>query len=290
MVFACDIRMAPYALQLEHPCAILDFVDAYSIYYDRAAKVEKNLLLKLIFVVESLRMKSYERTVAREFATCLVSSSLDQRVLLSTSPNGHSIQVIPNTIDTHSFEHTNGELESHSIAFVGYMGHKNNIDAVVHFCSDVLPRIVDRVRDAKFYIIGDNPSPEVRRLARSNNNIIVTGHIADLVRFLAKLDVFVCPLRMGAGTRIKLLEAMAVGVPIVTSPLGCEGLDVTNGLQMLIANDDRAFAEAVIRLFQDRSLRRSLTKQAKAFVQQYHDVTIVGTYLDRILTSLGLDK
>jgi glycosyltransferase involved in cell wall biosynthesis len=268
----------------------LDFVDAYSIYYDRAAKVERNILLKLIFAVESRRMKSYERTVAREFTTCVVSSSLDQRALLSTSSNGHDIQVIPNTIDTPSFEHSNGELESHSMAFVGYMGHKNNIDAVVHFCSHIFPWIVDRVSDAKFYIIGDNPSPDVRRLASGSNNIIVTGRVANLARFLAKSGVFVCPLRMGAGTRIKLLEAMAVGVPIVTSPLGCEGLDVTNGLQMLIADDDRAFVEAVIRLFQDRSLRGSLVKQARKFVQQHHDVAIVGTHLDRILASPRPDK
>jgi len=284
VLFACDVRMAPYVVPLRHDAKVLDFIDAYSIYYERAAQNESNWLKRLILQSERRRMRRYERQLTDRFTASMVCSHLDQKVLCADSVTP-TVHMVPNTIDVDSYAAT-AEVEPNSIAFVGYMGHKANIDAAVRFRTQVFPRILEQMPGARFYIVGDGAGEVIARLAQGTDRVVVTGRVEALPAFLAACQVFVCPLDTGAGTRIKLLEAMAIGIPIVTTSLGCEGMDVTHGEHVLIANQDATFAQAVVTLLQDAALRMKLVTSAQTFVRKHHDVPVVTGHLDHIFETL----
>ena len=149
-----------------------------------------------------------------------------------------------------------------------------NIDGVEFFIAEVWPLIRARFPDAEFCVVGRNPQPALVDLARRTKGVVVTGSVEDVRPYVLKADVFVIPLRVGGGTRIKAFEAMAMGCPVVSTSIGIEGLELEAGAQYLLADDAAAFAEAVNRLLSDRQLGMSLAATARHHVESKfgHDV------------------
>jgi sugar transferase (PEP-CTERM/EpsH1 system associated) len=154
------------------------------------------------------------------------------------------------------------------LAFLGSMDWQANVDAVLHFTREVLPRIRAKVPQVKLLLIGRNPTPAIRQLAQNHPGIEVTGTVADVRPHLSRSSIMILPLRVGGGTRIKVFEAMAAGLPIVSTSVGVEGLCTTDGEHVLIGDDSERFANQTLRLLQDASLRRSLAERARLWVKE----------------------
>jgi glycosyltransferase involved in cell wall biosynthesis len=148
------------------------------------------------------------------------------------------------------------------------MDYRPNIDAVVWFAQEIFPKIKNEIPESQFVIVGQKPTQAVKNL-ESINGIKVTGAVDDIRPHIGGATVYVAPLRMGGGTRFKLLEAMALKKPIVSTPIGAEGFAIQNGREMLLADAADSFAQAVITLLRDESKRRALSEAGYEFVKRY---------------------
>ncbi len=158
------------------------------------------------------------------------------------------------------------------------MGYPPNVDAVLWFCREMLPRIQQQIHDVKFLVVGHHPSPEIRKLDE-RPNITVTGHVSEMRPYYERASVCIVPLRAGGGTRLKILEAMALGRPVVSTSLGCEGLNVQHGQELLIADSPPKFVKGIIQLLQSRTLRELLAHHARTIVEEVYDWDVLGQKL-----------
>jgi glycosyltransferase involved in cell wall biosynthesis len=150
-----------------------------------------------------------------------------------------------------------------SLLFVGNFVHPPNVDAAMHMMNDIFPRVQKHCPAVVLYIVGDKPPPEVRRMA--SEQVVVTGFVADIVHYLNCAAVVVAPLRLGGGMRVKVLEALAHGKAVVASPLAVNGLNVVNGEQVVLAQGEQQFGEAILQLLWDEKRRSALARRARAW-------------------------
>ena len=171
----------------------------------------------------------------------------------------------------------------------GLMKYRPNVDGATFFVREILPRIL-RVRPAAiFYVVGGEPAPEVLRLA--GPNVVVTGGVDDVRPYVHKAAVFVVPLRVGSGTRLKVLEGLSMGKPMVSTALGCEGIDVTDGEHLLVADQAAPFADAVLALMDDPARSRRLAEGGRALMLAQYRWETAGAALeafyDRLVAARG---
>jgi sugar transferase (PEP-CTERM/EpsH1 system associated) len=235
-----------------------------------------------------------ERSELRMLERCrmhTVASERERDKLLSHNSSA-TVRVIPNAVDLRYFSgtaipHAPTVMPSPSnrnLLFVGSMDYHANIDAVIWFAQDVWPVIAHKYPDLKFVIVGRDPALEVRNL--QSDRIRVTGTVEDVRPYYAAAQAVIVPLRVGSGTRLKILEAMAAGVPIVSTRLGAEGIDVTHDVQLLLADNGSELISAIDALFSSRELRDRLTRAARDRVKSTYDWSVVGKELFSIYVDL----
>jgi glycosyltransferase involved in cell wall biosynthesis len=169
------------------------------------------------------------------------------------------------------------------MVFTGLMNYYPNSHGITFFLDRIFPLILESVPDARVYIVGANPSRRLRALA--SVNVAVVGHVKDVRPYIARGEISIIPLLIGGGTRLKVLEAMAMRKPIVSTTLGCEGLDIVDGQSAVFADTPQEFAAAVVRLFSDRGLRERLAAKAYEKASDYRWESI-GTALEGVYQSL----
>jgi glycosyltransferase involved in cell wall biosynthesis len=153
--------------------------------------------------------------------------------------------------------------------FIGNMGYPPCVDAVLYFCKEIFPLIRRRISAAELWIVGRDPRPEVLQL--DGDGVHVTGQVEDVIPYYRQSAACVVPLRAGGGTRLKILEAMALGRPVVSTTIGCEGLDVVDGEHLLIADNPAQFAEKTVRLLTDRQLYQHISTRGRELVETCYD-------------------
>lgn len=219
------------------------------------------------------RLRSFERRVLRAADRVTCVSAEDAASLRELVP-GLAPVIVPNGLDLHSYTSQAWPaaegLGEFAIVFTGKMDYRPNVDAAEWFAAQMLPAIQARRPEAQFVIVGQKPSPRLLALGE-RPGVVVTGAVEDVRPFIARAAVFVAPLRMGGGTRFKLLEAMALGTPIVSTHVGAEGFDVASGRELLLADSPADFVEAVLSLSRVEGLRRDLTEAALRFVRANYD-------------------
>jgi glycosyltransferase involved in cell wall biosynthesis len=189
--------------------------------------------------------------------------------------------IVPNGTDISFFSPRESEPEPHTMVFPGVMNYHPNDQGIHYFLDEIFPRITARVPDAKIYVVGSRPSG--RLLGRASDKIIVTGHVKDIRPYIAGAQVFVIPLWVGGGTRLKVLEAMAMKKPIVSTTIGCEGINVKHNESVLFADAPAEFADAVVRLFNDPVLRTRISTAAHTIVTQNgHTWRDIGQRLEEV--------
>ncbi len=173
-----------------------------------------------------------------------------------------------------------------AVVFTGKMDFRPNIDAMLWFCREVWPLVAAWQPDARLYIVGKNPAPRVQALA-VDPSIIVTGYVPDIVPYFGGADVYIAPLRIGGGTRLKILEALAAGLPLVATTVGAEGISVASGEHCLLADAPTAFADAVMDLIADREHARRLGARGRDFVLAHYDWRALAPLLDPLYYALA---
>jgi polysaccharide biosynthesis protein PslH len=242
---------------------ILDMHNIESHLMERFA-VESASLAKSWYARQTARKLSrHELEQARNCDRVFVCSCEDGR-LLEERGNAHNIVVIPNGVDTVFFSPME-VIPDLSLVFVGSMDYHANVTAVLHFARHIFPLIASRHPNVRWYIVGKNPTCEVRALA--SEQIIVTGAVPDVRPYVARAAVIVVPLLVGGGTRLKILEAMAMGKAVLSTSIGSEGIAVTQEENILLADTPEDFANEVSRLLEDHDLTERLGIAARAFVE-----------------------
>lgn len=241
-------------------------LDEHNIEYEllgRTARVERNLSRKLFNLVEFAKVRHTERQAWKRFDGCVVTSERDLSEIASLVP-GRPVATVPNGVDLAGFAPQPGTVTS-GLVFTGLMSYRPNIDAVTYFVREILP-LIHRTRPAEtLTIVGWGIPHEVRMLL--GPRVIATSSVPDVRPYLAGAAAVVAPIRIGGGTRLKVLEALAMARPLISTTLACEGLDLESGNHLLVADDPSRFAEAVIRVLEDRSLADRLGAAGRQMVE-----------------------
>jgi glycosyltransferase involved in cell wall biosynthesis len=233
----------------------------------RMAQNEAALSLKISYQIEAAKMASYETRTLRRFHDVIAVSDDDRKALLSLCSDC-SVTVVPTGVDTQQYQPAPpASGDPPVVVFSGSMDWEPNIDAVEYFCREIWPSVLLEYPKARFEIVGRKPPLRVQRLASSS--IVVTGTVPAVADYLRQATVVVVPLRIGGGTRLKIFEAMAMAKALVSTSIGAEGLDVTHGRDLLIADDAESFAAAILRLLRQPELRRKYEQAATVLAARY---------------------
>lgn len=255
----------------EHSPRSLLIVDSYDVAFLRERrKAEVSGKEEDLWRAEETRR--IELSWYRKADMVLTVTERDREVLLAENP---SLRVGIST-DIHPVPPLEWNPDRKDLVFIGNYNHQPNEDAVVHFVNDVLPRIHERLPDVTFHIVGNNPTPAVNALAGDRVN--VTGYVPEILPWLRDCRVCVVPLRYGAGLKGKVGQAMAAGIPQVSTRIGAEGMGLTHGRDILIADGAREFADAVVRLYEDEDLRKKIASNARELVAERYSAENAARY------------
>jgi sugar transferase (PEP-CTERM/EpsH1 system associated) len=267
------------------PCpAVLFTHNVESEIWRRHAETKSSTLAKVLYGIQFRRMLRFEADALRRFDGVLAVSDADRATFGRLYPNAtrNPVHVVPTGVDVQYFQSAPSAEASREVVFTGSMDWLPNEDAMLYFCREVLPAIRAAEPAVRLSIVGRAPTLPVRRLA-DDVGIRVTGRVDDVRPFVRDAAVYVVPLRIGGGTRLKIFEAMAMGRAVVSTSVGAEGLPVTSGEHLAIADDPRAFADAVVDLIRNVARRREMERAARALVVECYDWRAVAGELERAL-------
>lgn len=257
----------PFNLIIKTPLILVEHDVSY-IPWQRRCQLEKGIL-KYISKRECNKIVNYEREITQKFDKIVVVSEIDKDRLLMLH-NNYDISIILNGVDTDNIQEKVKREYTNSLLFIGWMRHHPNSDAMDFFLKQILPLISKVIPDTKLYVVGQHTPKNIVNYASLNQNIIFTGYVKDVKEYLYTCTIFICPLRIAGGTRLKILEAMAAGIPVVSTLIGAEGLNITHNENILIADTPEEFAEATIKLLRNHKLRERIAHNARIFVEENH--------------------
>ncbi|NOZ23703.1 MAG: glycosyltransferase [Planctomycetes bacterium] len=263
------VRTAQFVRRRTAIPRVCEMTDAFSKYYEEVIRRRRRGVRNLLYrAIEFRRMRRYEREVGREFDRCVVVSHTDMEYIAAGDAGLRAkLAVIPNGVDCDRLRFYGGSYDDRLIVFMGNMRTLRNADACIHFVEDILPRVRRKMHGVRFKIIGAEPRREVRRLGE-RNGVTVTGRVNDIQSEACRAAVSVCPLRLGVGVQNKVLESMAMGVPVVSSQVGVEGLDVRPGRDLLVGRSPDEFAGHVLTLLRSPERRRRVATAARRRVEE----------------------
>jgi glycosyltransferase involved in cell wall biosynthesis len=217
--------------------------------------------------IQASRLRSYERHIGNSVDHVVAVSATDGRLLRELGLNT-PVSVIPNSIDVHDYAPDQATAETYDLLFLGKMDYRPNVDAVLWFADEVWPQLTSQRPETTWAIVGKNPHPRLDSL-KGVKGITITGRVDRVQPYLHGSRVCLMPFRVGSGTRLKLIEAMASRRAIVSTTVGAEGFDLQTGQQLVIADDPSAFADATLALLGDSQKRKALGQAAQRFAEQY---------------------
>lgn len=268
LVFVHCSSVAQYVERIEGVPKILDFGDMDSQKWLDYAKVRR-FPLSAGYRIEGVKLEREERRLARRFDCCTCTTRAEKEVL-----DGYGVGVptewFPNGVDSEYFKPTNEPYDSDLLCFVGRMDYYPNQECMFDFCENVLPLIASRRPAVRLVIVGANPSSRVRRLTRIPG-VVVTGSVPDVRPYVHKAAVNVAPLNIARGTQNKILESLAMGVPVVCSSLAARGVDAVPEEHLLTADSAEDYADRVLRLLESPEERQRLAEAGRARLLSHHN-------------------
>ena len=264
----CDFLLPTVSIPAKRSVPIVLFQhNVESEIWRRHVEVESNPLVKLLYRIELAKMQRYEKKMVRA-ASHVIAVSQHDRALMSAWTEALRISVVPTGVNLKEYSQRKANAEPGPLLmFVGSMDSKPNVDGVMYFCKEIWPLILRKVPLARFRIVGRNPAPAVLKLASAS--VEVTGTVTSIADELRHAAVVVVPLRIGGGTRLKIYEAMAMAKAVVSTTVGAEGLDVTDGRDVLLRNGPQEFADGCVSLLQDIELRHRIGNAAAQLAGVY---------------------
>ncbi len=260
-IYAQLIRVSEYVRHHNLPKTI-DFQDALSVNMKRRAKKDF-FLLRPVLLKEAKRLKKYETAVFDDFDHKTIISYPDKNLI--DHPKKEDIVIIPNGVDFDFFKPQKDVEKEFDLVFIGNMNYTPNVDAAIYIVKEILPILKKEIPTIKVLLSGATPHKKVKAL-HDGNNVFVSGWVDDIRESYASAKVFLAPMRIGTGLQNKLLEAMAMEIPCITSPLANEALQAKNNEEILIGENSEDFASHVSSLLNNPTLSKKIAKSGRKFV------------------------
>lgn len=235
------------------------------------------------------KLRRYTARLLQAMDGCTVASAKERDLLLSISPGYDHLEVIPNGVDLTCYDEDFGPKEINTLVFPGALTYNANLWAMEFFLQEIFPRVRRLSPDTELYITGGYDGVSLNE-AFLQEGVTLTGYLEDVRPRIARSAVCVVPMTVGGGTRLKILEAMALGTPVVSTSKGAEGLEVTPKEDILIVDDTEGFAEAVTRVMEDEALREHLTENGRRLVQEKYDWEAIGENLNHFLERVAAGR
>jgi glycosyltransferase involved in cell wall biosynthesis len=292
IIHADQLTMTQFALpfaKLDHGKPALIF-DAHNAVWTITERMKQNapVHLRLPLAFETKRIRRYEGQIVRDFHATLAVTEPDREALMKAVeqdgvPLCSSIAVIPIAVDTSEIQPVERRTDSLNILTMGTLYYPPNADGIRWFIQEVFSLIRSRMPRVKLTIIGKNPPKDFLKLASdASSGIVVTGFVPDLDPYFADSTLAVIPVRAGGGMRVRILEAFARAMPVVTTTVGLEGIQAQPGRDVLVADRPADFANAVLRLLNDKALQTQLSTNGRCLVENNYDWQVILKDLDTI--------
>lgn len=259
---------------------LLSLQNIDSVVWQRLAEYSKSKIQKIGYRHQSHTFRRYEKKMCPKFNTVTCVSKIDKDILSAICSQA-DIDLIPNGVDLDLYRPKYEQEKENVLVFTGSMDWLPNEDAAVYFTQHVFPLIKQNIKSVKFQIVGSNPTESVLKLGKQEN-VVVTGRVEDIKPYIAQATVYVVPLRIGGGTRLKILEALAMGKAVVSTPVGAEGLDLSDGEDIFLAEDVESFAETIIRLMNSKDHRRQVGMAGRKFMEKEYSWDKIGKKLREV--------
>jgi glycosyltransferase involved in cell wall biosynthesis len=275
LIHADTIGMYPYSLPLKNRNIILNHHNIESNMMSRRHENEKNIFKREYFRKEAVKLRKYERYACSNCAKNFVVSDLDA-LRLKNIVGDIDITVVPNGVDTEYFK-TKEPLgkKDGGLIFAGPMDWYPNREAIFYFLSEIWPKLREDDPERKITIVGKNPPKELI-IATRNSRISAPGFVDDIRPYIDSASIYICPIKNGGGTRLKILDALAMGKPLVATKLAVEGLHLTEEEHYLLAETGSEFVSQVKRLEEDEELRKRLALAGRQLVEKRYSWEIIG--------------
>ena len=286
-VLLCDFLVTAGVVPWELGVPTVIFThNVEAIIWKRHFEVSENPFWKLVAWREYRTMDRAERRFTKLAAHVLTVSEEDRRAFLKFLPE-EKVTTVPTGVDLEYFKTPYAAERSHSLVFTGSMDWLPNEDGIVYFSTEILPLIQQEIPDVTLSVVGRRPTRKVLALAENNPAVRVTGAVDDIRPYIKEAGVYVVPLRIGGGTRIKIFEAMAMGSAVVSTTVGAEGLPVTHGENILLADSPENFAARTVALLRQSAERERLGRAARTLVESHYGWAEVTDVLEKVLMQVA---
>jgi polysaccharide biosynthesis protein PslH len=272
------IGLAPFRAHFPGTPASLGHHNIESHMLSRRGENERNIAKRLYFLQEGARVRRYEARMAGEFDLHITCSEVDCARLRDVAPSAHAVAV-PNGVDVEYFRAAPSDSSAQSLIFVGSLNWYPNIDAVQFLLREVWPEAKARHPDLRLDIVGSAPPSSVVSLAAELKDVRVHGFVDDVRPLMNAATLYVCPIRDGGGTKLKLLDAFAMVKCVIAHPVACEGIDVSPGVNVQLADSAEAFVDAIDRLLSDTAKRFEMGRAARTLVVEKYAFSQIGRRL-----------
>lgn len=269
---------------------VIDLHNIETLRLERLLNITNNKLNKAFLAIDIRRIRAYETFKLKEYDHIFTVSDLEKTIIKKWLPD-KPVTTLPNQIDSLGIDERkeiNNAGRGNELLFVGSMKYAANEDAMIWFIKDILPLLKKRIPDIHLTIVGHDPSARLKTLA--SNYVEITGTVSSVKPYYKKAAIVIVPLRAGGGSRLKILEAMNYGVPVISTSIGAEGLDVRPGIDIFVADDPITIVEAIYDLLKNPYKRNSIAASAQQRVRSIYDWRVIGEALCHALQQTVFEK
>lgn len=279
------ISLVPYRSMFAGIPSVLDHHNIESDMMLVRSQNEKNYLKRLYFLQEAKKLRFYEARNCPSFDLNITCSSKDTKRLESLC-KGSIITEVPNGVDVDYFSPVETEKEANSLIFAGGLSWYPNIDAMRFFAYEIWPLLKEKIPDVKMHLVGRSAPSDLVELGKTDPRFQVHGFVDDVRPYLARASAYICPIRDGGGTKLKVLDALAMKCPLVAHPFACDGIDVTEGKDVIFAESPDDFVTKICSVLQDQECQRTLASNGRDLVESRYSFEQIGLKLAKALDSL----
>jgi len=278
----------PYAINLlpffNRIPTVVDAHNVEAMIWYRNYTVEKNILKKAYIFLQWKKMERFERDHFPLFSKCISVSEQDAEIIANVTKR-EKVDVVSNGVDIDYFSQDACKskliAEEHDLVFTGSLDWRPNVDGILYFLDMVFPIFQEKYSDSKFYIVGRNPMAVLRDKVAGLKNVVLTGTVDDVRPYMNDNAIYVVPLRVGGGSRLKILEAFSMRMPVVSTSIGAEGLEVINGEDIQLADTPEDFFQAVDTIITTSTLAKKMGKRGRTLVEDHYQWDVLASRLER---------
>lgn len=282
----CDSLYLAMHIPFDGKITVLNEHNIESVIIERYARTETNILRMMYASYELGRMRRFEDKTWASFDQCYVCSDVDKREIEKRTSH-KNVVVVPNGVDVNKFKPEQVEHKRFSLVYTGLISWKPNEDAVLYFANEIYPLIKKKISEINWCIVGKGPCSEIKNLAVNDSSITVTGFVDSVAPYMLESEVFIVPLRIGSGTRLKILEAWAMGKAVVSTSIGCEGLGYSDGKNIVVADDPQLFADKIIELLNSKEKRQELEANGRVLAEAEYSWEVIGSKIQNAVNAIS---